>query len=1395
MADRPARPPSSSRITGERALRSVLRVLLGLVALSYFTVGVGMAVLNWAIIPHIDRFRPQIERLAGHALHAHVHIDRLAARWHALAPQIEVSGLRIEDAEGRPGLSVPHMRGVLAWRSLWRLAPLFNEIEVQQPRIVVRREADGSVLAAGVPVASSGRPSGAFGDWLLKQRAVTVREAGLVWHDARNPHVQPLAVPFQLALRNRGHLHRLGAQLGRGRLAQGLDVRARFRHGLFSRPVDWHSWVGQAYVNGKAFDLVEVQRYLKLPVRADAGHIDAQIWLDFTAGRVQRAEGSLRGGDLRLEAGGTADGLQAPAVATRFRAYQDDDFYSLALSDLTLRLADQAPLPDGTPLERELRVQRMLAEYRASSAGRGERMHLSGDFADVGLLADFMRGLPLPRRVSRNLDRLRPHGLIRDFDARWQRHAPSTPAEASVVRATGDAVLERYRLKGEMINFGLAGRPAAPGLSAAGHPHVGVPGFENFSGRIDADEHGGRLDIDSHDLAVDVDGLFEPSRLRLDTLRGHAQWRAQGSGMQTTLDLRLPELAFGNADAAGSLALRWRGEVGRPRDSVLDLDARFSRLDVPSVPRYLPTSIGAALRSYLAHALVAGTSRAATISVHGPLNTFPYERQPGTGRFRIVAPFVDGSFDPSPYPPIPLPDGEVQRWPVFHEVRGQLVLDNDRLEIAVPHARYRSLSLQQVKGTIASLADHAQAFVIDGQISGPLDDMLRYVDESPLGVWSAHGTQGWRGGGNAALALQLRIPRTPASQHAAGAGHRIKVHGAIDFANDRLAAGTLPPLSRLSGRVEFTDDSAHLVSARAHWLGGEVRASGAVTPEQGTDITVSGRIDADQWRTLPETPALATLARRVRGSAPYTVSVKGAPQAAPAMALRADLSSLAIDLPAPLGKPAGQALPLRLTYQPGVAPAAQTDETDAAAARRQSLSYARIDATLGEWRAALLRRGGLEPRIVSGTLAYGLPASLPRRGLSLLGRFERLDGDAWRAVLDEAARSAAGSAADAHSSGATTQWPTPDRVDLSVGQLLIFSRRFDQVHLSGRHEEQAWRGRLDSEQIAGQLAWNEDRQIFSAQLSTLHIPDAEPSTAKASASGTPSQASAATGSPERHPAVDLKADDVVLGRRRLGRMLLQAHHVTEGGVPVWQLDRMRLDNPAATLEARGQWRTDAPSTHAEAHLDIRDAGALLERLGLPAELNKGHGTLAGNLDWHGTPGAIDYGSLRGALALTLHDGQLPKLDNGAARLLGVLSLQGLARLVTLDFRSLIGEGLPFDTLTGTSTVRDGVARTDDTRLESPAVRVRMRGSVDLGAQRQQLLFTAIPHANAASASLAAALVNPVLGLGTLAAQLVFAPALSRTLTHCYAVDGTWHAPHAERVSCDRGSIAETPAQR
>ncbi|RQR58466.1 DUF3971 domain-containing protein [Burkholderia sp. Bp9125] len=1366
-------------------LRRVFKVTLAVGLGTYFVASGAFLGLRYVLLPRIDDYRPDIERFVSTRLHAQLSIGKLSPHWSGMQPGVEVAGLTIRGHDGRVALSVPHASAALSWMSLLRLKPALSSLIVDQPDLVVERTADGALFIAGIGVPTTHGGNDTFSTWLLNQEAIVLRGGTLRWRDARHDAPELALSGIRLAVLNHGRVHRAALQApANGTLLRGpLDFRARFTHKALAPIGKPANWTGDAYLSTGPVDLPTLARYMDMPLTMHAGQIDNAIWATFRDGRLRSAGGKLQGTDVALRVRPTQPRLDVPIARFGWDLTMDPGHdYTLHLSRFHAELG-QPPLPDGTPLARSLGMATLTARYRVPSAAQGQLISVTGDRVDLGILSEFIRGLPLPAHLRNELIRADPRGMVSNYHIEVERAKPAHAELAEEEKRTGAAPVIRYRFLGDLQGISFAAQEPPPGLSARGHPRAGWPGIENLWGRVDANETGGTAHFDTVNAAVTVPGEFDDPRLTFDRLRGNAKWvvtPAPGD-KHARVDVTVPDLLVSNPDAEIAVSGSY-SNPGHGRGS-LDLRADFARAAVARIPRYLPTGMSEHLRQYLGHALQAGqVAKGASIVARGPLETFPYEHEPNAGIFRIVAPFTGGRFEPTPFPPHKLANGTQSVWPALDGIDGVFEIEQNKLRFDIARAHYKRVALTRVAGRIADLGRPATTpLVIEGLANGPLADLIDYANNSSLGSMSGHIGEKIDAQGPATLAIKLTIPQHAVHQHTT-------VEGALAFGGNTLSAEGVPPLSALRGSVRFTQSGAALDRLSGRFLGGPVRANGSLTAHGPYAIDVDGRLALDAARGLNLHGPADALLEHVSGDAPYRIAVRGAPGRAPDITARSDLTGVALNFPAPFAKPAGKPMPFSFTLQP------------APAAGGRRLEHA--DLTLGPIAANyLLDATPGEPlRAVRGAMGIHRMPDVPQDGVSAAVDVDELDADAWLDLARSLRNPQRTPEAPAGAARVDLASFVPKRFAFHFGTLKLLKRNWENVIVGASHIDELWQANIASNQVSGYLSWSpgghpNDPGVLNARLAKLVIPQSAEHDLVGRAMNLPTPAD------HTMPSIDLIVDEVVARGHDIGRLVVNARNLEEDGVPVWQLDRLELSNPAAKLTATANWRTsrralargsdeaDAPRrTVFDFKLDIDNAGALLDRVGLPRTIADGHGTLTGKVGWRGGPTALDYPSLNGHLALDLEHGQILKVDPGAAKLLGVLSLQSLARFLTLNFRDVVGKGLPFEKITGTGQITNGIARIGDFEMTTPPAKVTLKGSVDLGAETQDLHAHVAPKIGAGTAAIAAAIINPLLGVGVLAANVALSETLQRAFAMDYTINGSWAHPHIERVRGDQGKM-------
>ena len=214
---------------------------------------------------------------------------------------------------------------------------------------------------------------------------------------------------------------------------------------------------------------------------------------------------------------------------------------------------------------------------------------------------------------------------------------------------------------------------------------------------------------------------------------------------------------------------------------------------------------------------------------------------------------------------------------------------------------------------------------------------------------------------------------------------------------------------------------------------------------------------------------------------------------------------------------------------------------------------------------------------------------------------------------------------------------------------------------------------------------------------------------------------------------------------------------------------------------------------------------MLGHFGLANTVRKGTVDFEGDLSWRGLPTTLHYPSMAGNLKLKASDGQFRKMEPGAGRLIGILSLQSLPRRITLDFRDVFSEGFAFDRISGDMHVEAGILHTGDLEVRGPAAKVFISGSTDLNREVHDLRVRVQPTLSETVAvgvivgQAALGVLNPVVGAAVYLGQKVLRDPVEKMFSYDYTVSGPWADPKVEKAEglfnfrVDKAAVTSAPA--
>ena len=1349
--------------------------------------------LHGWIVPRIDNYRVPLQAQAGRALGVPVRIGALRARSTGLIPALELADVALLDAQGRAALSLPRVVVALSPRSLWRFG--FEQLYIERPELDIRRTAEGRIFIAGLLFADSASGDTSAADWLFDQTEVVVRGGTLRWTDELRSAAPLVLGDVDVLLRNGNWRHRLRIDATPPPAwGERFTLMGRFRQPLLSSHSGaWQQWTGQLYADFTRVDAAQLRHYLPPNVGFNIaqGHGAVRAWVDVARGDIVGASADIALSQVSATLGQQLQPLELARIQGRLSGKRQGGSFEAATHGLQFVTGDGLRWPGGN----------LRLAHRAAGRASAARSELSADRLDLATLSRIAERLPLGDAAHTALRTYAPQGQVETLQATWQ----------GPFNAQG-----RYQITARIHGLALGDTPAT-----AASTNSGTIGLRGAAVALNMTQAGGKATLRIADGALLLPQIFEDPVLALDKLNTEVHWQIDGAAGTEgqRISVQVGDTHFANADAQGQLRATWRTSDPKKSSSgarfpgVLELNGSLTRADATRVHRYLPLVIPAEARHYVRDGVLAGGANRVAFRVKGDLHDMPFS-DPKTGEFRIAAQVQNASY--AFVPPSVQPAGELA-WPVLTQLSGELVFERASMQVIGATGMFtgsKNIHISQAKTQIADL-EHP-VVEVSAQASGLLPEFLDIVKSSPIDGLILHALAQATGSGNADLQLDLRLPIDDL--------HKSTVRGAVTLTQSdvRMTPDT-PALTRARGVVQFSDSGFTLKDVHAQALGGAVQLEGGlqVLPANATPQAIAstsalqmrgqGTASAEGLRQAPELGFLAQLAEHASGTAPYTLALtmrRGVPE----IAVSTSLQGLAVSLPAPLGKAADSALPMRYTTTltpESLAPDAPLHEDSTLdAGALGSVRYVR-DLGTGSTSSA--------PKVLRGAIAVGLAegeaAPLPERGVAANLSAAHIDVDAWQAVLlpadknDSAAPTAAATASTASTASADY---LPTTLALRTGALTVQGRTLHDVVAGGAHDGSVWRVNLDARELNGYLEYHPagaprapNGRLF-ARLSRLEIPPSDDNNNTDTAAQVEALLNEQPGS---LPALDIAINDLHLRGRALGRLeVIATNHGSEGAQREWHLQTFNLTTPEAALHATGNWAL-LPATASAApdaqrrtvlnfQLDINDSGALLQRFGMADVIRRGKGRMQGQVRWRGAPLSPDYASMGGQINLNFASGQFLKAEPGLAKLLSVLSLQSLPRRLTLDFRDVFSQGFAFDFVRGDVTLAEGIASSNNLQMKGVNAAVLMEGSAHIANETQNLHVVVVPEINAMTASLVATAINPVIGLSSFLAQVFLRGPLMQAATQEFRIDGTWAEPRVERIqrgSKDAAAADKTPA--
>ena len=1326
--------------------RRALNWAVGLVAFGWVAVLVAWSALHIFIVPRIGDYREVMQQQASRALGVRVEIGRISMQGGWWVPWLELGDIQLFDKEGREALRLPRVLAAVSPRSV--LFGQFEQLDIEQPELEIRRDVEGHVWVAGLDTGASGDGSGA--DWFFSQPEFVVRQGVVHWRDDSRSTAAQTSAPVltlqgvDLSVKNHRFQHelRLDATPPEA-LGQRVSMRGKFYQAPWQRAGDTAHWSGELYADLPYVDLAALRQWVVMDkgLSLQEGRGAVRLWTDVQKGQATGVTADVALDAVAARLGADLRPLSLRHVHGRLGAQWQGREVEISSQDLVFDTLDGEHWPGGL--------------LRVSWQGDGfESGALSADRLDLNALAQISQRVPLSEQVRGLLARAQPQGQVNQLKASWQTNA--------------DAGLQ-YSARGQVRQFAMQRETHADSWLAQ------VPGVQAAQLDFDLTQKGGKARVSIHQGSLTLPMGLDAPHVPLTEASAQLAWQLKGDDVA----VQFTQGRVVNDDMAGDFSGNWKTGEGEARlPGVLDLTAALSRANVAQVHRYLPNTLPAAVRTYVRDAVKAGEASHVTMRLRGNLNDMPFEN-PKLGEFRIVAQVAQGKYAYVPPEPPKAKTPAPPAWPALTDVNGELVFDRAALHFKgrTQLAGAPGVTWQKVEAHIPTLAQPVVG--VTGEAQGPLVQVLTVIANSALNELTGTVLSKSQASGSASFKLALTLPIDQLAKS--------EVQGSVTFADNALQIipGT-PVLNRTRGTLQFSEQGFRLKAVQAQLLGGDAVLEGGLSfvageGESPLQLKIRGDLTAEGLQQARELGFVSRLAQRASGKSSYSATL-GLRRGQPELLINSDLKGMALNLPAPLNKAASAVMPLRIESQ----------LTRESLQPKSRLLQDQIKVVLGRMVAVTYVRdlSGVRPRVVRGGIAVGQSVidAVPMRdnAVSLNLQLPSLDLDAWNTAFTQLTgvsplkrKQLTPSVIGSEAAGDSAQEYMPTFAALLAEQLKVSDRVIHRVVVGGTRQGDLWRLNISADELNGSAEvrppnGNVPAQLY-VRLAYLNIPP----------SSVPDVERLLTEQPSSIPTLDIVVNELTLRGKKLGRLEIDAvNRMGANAVREWRLNKFNVTLPEATLAAHGNWAAEGPRvrrTQFNFVLTIRDSGDLLTRLGTPGAIRDGEGRLEGQVSWQGSPITLDYASMSGKMNLAIEKGQFLKTEPGAARLLGVLNLQALPRRLTLDFSDLFSDGFAFDFVRGDVRIEQGVASTNNLQMKGVVAGALIEGSADLVRETQKLKVVVVPEINAGTASLYVATINPLVGLTSYLAQMILSKPLVRAGTTEFHVDGTWADPRVTKV--------------
>ncbi|MFU2510149.1 YhdP family protein [Pseudoalteromonas sp. ASV78] len=771
----------------------------------------------------------------------------------------------------------------------------------------------------------------------------------------------------------------------------------------------------------------------------------------------------------------------------------------------------------------------------------------------------------------------------------------------------------------------------------------------------------------------------------------------------------------------------------------LDLYAEAFAADASIASHYFPRPVMTEnLVDYLTGAIKGGELSQAQVLFSGPLTGFPFADN--SGQFEVLAQVDNAHYQFAP------------DWPAVTNASAKLHFENQRMDIYSQQGQLVNLAVADA--VHVSIADLMNADLLSVKINKRADaqKLLPFFQATPIAEPLANVFAVIQGKGTASADIELLVDLNELD---------VTAKGTVNLKN--LPVYLAQPglqLEGVTGKLHFNDDQITLKNAQASWLGMPLKVNfngKNIDQNYRADIDIKAQLNADSLISHGQ----GLLKGYLHGESEVAINV-ALNFLTDGFNYRANVSSqlegLSSELPAPYSKSVDQLWPLTAVVQ--------GDEiSNLITVNINNNAY--FNGILANSSGALSNA-----HIILGKQDLGLN----QQDLSVAINLQQTDLLPWLDLIQQIITI---SQAESDQPGVL---PPLKEIVGQVQQLTIADIAFNDFEMRLAPIGSDLSLRLNAKELRSQVLIPLDKSSRPIHIASDYLRvNFMPTTGEPLPADTPQDYTWLSDL----PAIEFECVDCKVASYQLDKVSASLY----GDGHKLTVSELVVDKGEHILRAKGQWQDSISQFSGNMQSD--DIGELFDEFDITTTVKDSTADIKFNLAWQDAPYLFDVASLSGDLDWRLGEGHLAEVSDGGARVFSLLSLDSLVRKLKLDFRDVFSKGFFYNSLQGTMQLEQGIAYTQDTKMDGVPADLTIKGHTNLNTMEIDYDLAVAPQVTSSIPVIVAWMVNPVTGLAALAIDKVIHSA--RVISEInFKVTGSMNDPVVKEI--DRKSREVTLPQ-